>query len=303
MKCPKCGYLGFASGDRCKNCGFDFSLLEHASGQPSRPIPSGSSLGESSFREPHLARGSRYQQGGTPPSGLGIDRPLSGDPEGTPVDLPLFGGDGPAPVPPPPRPPLAVRRATPTPARIRPRTARPEPDALPLELDAPAEGPAGPVPEAAAASAHPSERSTRSLGEVPATAGRRATAAAIDLGLLVLIDLIVLHFTLTICGLTLNDVHILPVVPMTAFLLLLNGGYVVLFTGTLGQTLGKMAAAIEVVPDGQGGMDLRRAGLRGVAMIVSLLPAGLGWIAGLVGDGRSLHDRLAGTRVVRVPGL
>ena len=27
MKCPKCSYLGFETGDRCKNCGYDFSLL------------------------------------------------------------------------------------------------------------------------------------------------------------------------------------------------------------------------------------------------------------------------------------
>ena len=26
MKCPKCGYLGFESGDRCRNCGYEFSL-------------------------------------------------------------------------------------------------------------------------------------------------------------------------------------------------------------------------------------------------------------------------------------
>ena len=26
MKCPKCDYLGFETGDRCKNCGYDFSL-------------------------------------------------------------------------------------------------------------------------------------------------------------------------------------------------------------------------------------------------------------------------------------
>jgi hypothetical protein len=38
-------------------------------------------------------------------------------------------------------------------------------------------------------------------------------------------------------------------------------------------------------------------------MVVSLAPAGLGWLAGLVGSDRGLHDRLAGTRVVRVPGV
>lgn len=27
MKCPKCSYLGFETGDRCKNCGYDFSLI------------------------------------------------------------------------------------------------------------------------------------------------------------------------------------------------------------------------------------------------------------------------------------
>ena len=27
MKCPKCDYLGFETGDRCKNCGYDFSLM------------------------------------------------------------------------------------------------------------------------------------------------------------------------------------------------------------------------------------------------------------------------------------
>ncbi len=26
MKCPKCGYLGFERVDRCRNCGYEFSL-------------------------------------------------------------------------------------------------------------------------------------------------------------------------------------------------------------------------------------------------------------------------------------
>ncbi len=30
MKCPKCGYLGFETGNRCKNCGYDFSLMAAA---------------------------------------------------------------------------------------------------------------------------------------------------------------------------------------------------------------------------------------------------------------------------------
>ena len=33
MKCPKCGYLGFDDVERCRNCGYDFSLMP-------RPTPS-----------------------------------------------------------------------------------------------------------------------------------------------------------------------------------------------------------------------------------------------------------------------
>ena len=34
MKCPKCLYIGFETGDRCKNCGYDFSLLGMADDEP-----------------------------------------------------------------------------------------------------------------------------------------------------------------------------------------------------------------------------------------------------------------------------
>ena len=256
MKCPKCGYLGFDRVDRCKNCGYDFSLVS----------PAGS------------------HSGGRAPSA-------------SPGDLPLFRGD--VPVLPPPRAPLAVRRATPTPARIRTRPPAPHPDQTPLlsgEHD-------GDAPPRAASGPPPGEPHAGVAEWQPATAGRRAAAAAIDVGLIAIIDLVVIHFTLALCGLTFNDVHVLPVLPMAAFFLLLNGGYVVLFTGTLGQTFGKMATAIEVVPERRETMDLRRALVRGAAMLVSLLPAGIGWLAGLVGDHRGLHDRLAGTRVVRVPDV
>ena len=30
MKCPKCGYLGFEDMERCRNCGYDFSLTAAA---------------------------------------------------------------------------------------------------------------------------------------------------------------------------------------------------------------------------------------------------------------------------------
>jgi len=317
MKCPKCGFLGFDSGDRCKNCGYDFSLIE-GSRDPARhaapPVPPSSGR---LTRDPRLVRRPRYRLDSGTPGGVGVDRPLAGQPEGTPVDLPLFGGDDPAP--PPARPPLAVRR--PTPSRIRPRSLDSQSEPLPLDMEEPpaaapltdlaggeddAESPGAYMDEAQPmAEVPPVAPGFESSYDVPpawdfAPAGRRAIAAAIDFGLLLIVDLVVLHFTLTLCGLTVNEVGVLPPVPMVAFLLLLNGGYIVLFTGTLGQTVGKMATSIEVVPDPEGRMDVRRALMRGAAMVVSVLPAGLGWLPGLVGDHRSLHDRLAGTRVVRV---
>ena len=35
MKCPKCSYLDLKSVDRCKNCGYDFSLMVIDSDFPS----------------------------------------------------------------------------------------------------------------------------------------------------------------------------------------------------------------------------------------------------------------------------
>jgi uncharacterized RDD family membrane protein YckC len=294
VKCPKCGYLGFDSGERCRNCGYDFSLV----GQAGDAGPSGrgaaATPGGSPPRDPRLARGARYRPSAATPGGGAADGPLSARSDGTPIDLPLFRGE--APVLPPPRAPLAVRRATPTPTRIRPRSSTPQPGAIPLlRRDAEEAAPAPASPGAAAG-----DPRAAGQGRDAAAPGRRAAAAAIDVSLVALIDLVVIHFTLALCGLTFGDLHVLPALPMLAFLCVLNGGYVVLFTGTLGQTFGKMATSIEVVSDRRDRMDLRRAALRGAAMVVSLLPAGIGWLAGLVGDHRSLHDRLAGTRVVRV---
>ena len=44
MKCPKCSYLGFETGDRCKNCGYDFSLLAIAEEEVAATAVSGATL-------------------------------------------------------------------------------------------------------------------------------------------------------------------------------------------------------------------------------------------------------------------
>ena len=305
MKCPKCGYLGFDSGERCKNCGYDFSLMPAASlptpasGVRRSPMPG--HAGGPTPGDAGLARGSRYRRSdGAGPDG-GVDRPLAGHAEGTPIDLPLFGDPGALP---PPRPPLQVRRATPAPGRLRaraetPRHDTPRPEALTLDLEAAPATPA-PAPRPAAADVEVDEAAEPAASPA-APAGRRAIAALIDVTLGAAIDAGMLYFTLRLCDLTSHDLHELPIIPLAAFFLVLNGGYFTLLTGTLGQTLGKMAAGIAVVSDRRGGMDIGRATLRTLAAVLSIVLCGLGWLAGLVGERRALHDRLTGTRVIQIP--
>jgi uncharacterized RDD family membrane protein YckC len=113
----------------------------------------------------------------------------------------------------------------------------------------------------------------------------------------------VLYLTLRLAGLTFAELTVLPKIPLIAFLLLLNGGYFVLFTAAGGQTIGKMAGGIRVVPQ-QPELGLRvpfsTAVVRAAAYAISLLPAGLGFLPILFSqDGRTLHDRLSDTRVVK----
>ena len=144
--------------------------------------------------------------------------------------------------------------------------------------------------------------SNREIGETAedAAVGARVIAAVIDLLILAVIDAIVIYFTMQICGITLNEINLLPKAPLLAFLLVQNGGYLVAFTAG-GQTLGKMAAGIRVVPADAGAtLDVGRAFLRTLVWLVLAVPAGLGFLTAFLSrDHRGLHDRLAGTRVVR----
>jgi uncharacterized RDD family membrane protein YckC len=127
----------------------------------------------------------------------------------------------------------------------------------------------------------------------------------VDVLLLLALNAAVVWFTLDVCALPLSQLLQLPPLPMAAFLLLLDGGYLVLFTAACGQTLGKMAAGIRVVgaPDEtlpSGEMSFAQVAGRELAAMLSVAPLGLGLWFALSGQGRALHDRLAHTRVVRV---
>jgi len=77
MKCPKCGYLGFETSDRCRNCQYDFSLAPFSS-EPDLALQGADRKAESGndFDLPDIAR----QSDRVSAAALDLDR-LFGDPE------------------------------------------------------------------------------------------------------------------------------------------------------------------------------------------------------------------------------
>jgi len=265
MKCPKCDYLGFETTERCRNCGYEFSL--------------------STAADDHAAASIELRPE------LDLDRVIGAPGD----DLPLFGfgpeasGNLSEPVinvPSTPRAPLGVRRATAEVPRARIRT-RPSDEMLFA------------APPAALTTESGIGRVSRTGGDA-AEPGRRMMAALLDGALLLGLDAAVLYFTLRLCNLTQAQVFDLPLLPLVAFFMLLNGGYLVAFTAVGGQSMGKMALGIKVVSDEDLPVPVGRAALRTLAYVASALPLGAGFLPGVLGADRlALHDRLAHTRVVR----
>jgi uncharacterized RDD family membrane protein YckC len=313
MKCPKCGYLGFEHVERCRNCGYDFSLAPLAA-VPDLPMRTGredlSPLDDLSLVDaatappPPIAMADagpdldRMFGDGSPLRHAAVEKPsdrwmLFGSK--TPDDEPLIKRAS------PPRPPLAVRRATPEVPRLRADQPRGQTLDLALEPDhsSPKSNGLTPGTDATFASGPLPHRDRTEDREENAAVAARFVAVTIDLLILVAIDLAVVYFTMQICGIALVDLDILPKGPLLAFLIVQNGGYLVAFTAG-GQTLGKMAAGIRVVPTESASLDLGHAFLRTLMWFLLAVPAGLGFLTAFFGrDHRGLHDRFAGTRVVR----
>ena len=303
MKCPKCAYLGFETVDRCRNCGYDFSLAAQPEAAVELPLHERNAPAVPLHDFDLGVRDTAADAGE-----LDLDRVLGAADEPPPVvqsgrdqlvasGLPLFSPEhGEAPLitkPRPVRPPLSVRRSTPDVSRVRPRSPRPQPEeaapALVLEpamSEVVAERPIEPVPPVAL--------------ELAGRA-RRLFAGVADVLLIAAIDLTVIYLTLAVAGVRPADIQTLSLVPLVAFLLLLNGGYLIAFTVTNGQTIGKMLTGVRVVSDDGERVDVGRAVLRATGCLVSLLTAGIGYLPAFFGsDARALQDRFARTRVVRV---
>lgn len=342
MKCPKCGYLGFETTDRCRNCQYDFSLA------PFRPETEltlhdrGADSPGADLDLPPLARGTE-----TPSTSLDLDRlfgeaepvapaPLASstrleaartygiadEPTGadddaddalseyatTDADIPreplrepeadddedsLPFDDVPIVPPPAARTPLAVRRSTPELPRNRPRTSRmPRTDSLNLEPASDAKG--------SAAAAAVSE-TIASLLETPSLVAR-VGAAVIDAVLLTGINLAVIYLTLRVTGLqnSMTDLRLLPPIPFVGFLAVLTFGYVAAFTVGGGQTIGKMMLNLRVIGDDGRPVDAAGGVLRAAGCMLVPMTLGVSYLPAIfTSDHRALHDRIAGTRVVR----
>ena len=140
---------------------------------------------------------------------------------------------------------------------------------------------------------------THSSGSLPAAPGRRLAAGIGDLLLLGTVDILVIALTARMLGMPMAAAAALPWLPLAAFLALLDLASVVALTALGGQTLGKMAVGVRVVSLDGGPVTASRALVRTVLSVLSILPAGLGFVGLLARSRRAGHDWLAGTRVVR----
>jgi len=264
MKCPKCSYLGVDDLDRCRNCGYEFSLSETVD-PPDWAIRAETGPGEPMPALPLFARG------------IDDDTPLITRPS-------------------PPRAPLAVRRSTPDLPRLRPTPPR----TATLDLDLDRSDDVGPASRGVVRPESAHSAKTMSTAGEDAGVSRRLAAVVVDTAILMAIDVAVVYFTMQICSVSPAELDVLPKVPLAAFLLVLNIGYLLAFTAG-GQTLGKMAVGLRIVCAESGAsLDMNCAVKRTVAWLVLAIPAGLGLLSAcFTRDHRGLHDRFAGTRVVR----
>jgi uncharacterized RDD family membrane protein YckC len=207
-----------------------------------------------------------------------------------------------------PRPPSAVLRRSPPPAA---KPARPRVEAGPRKP--------GPFDGDLLEDLQRIERIERGLSPQatvradspvpPASSGaaepwRGLVAAAIDGAFIGAVNVAILWITLRWTDLAFVDATLLPALPLGTFFVLVALAYLLMFTAAGGQTLGKMIAGVRVVDAGRDGpfehaISVRQAALRSVLAVPSVLMLGLGFLPAVLGSGKSLHDRLAHTRIVR----
>jgi uncharacterized RDD family membrane protein YckC len=310
VKCPKCNYLGFETSDRCRNCGYDFSLISHGDPQPlDLDLELRSAHTEAEGPSDWLIRAEATLPSSTVPIHPAVSASKPRVPRRS--KMPLFKsadkGDEPLiRLPVTPRPPLAVRRTPDSPRlQVVSRAVRAVEREPALEFETSRGAPQR--DDVAAVAPSPVSRTSMQnsyevRAEVPVTLSgplTRMVAAVIDHVLLLAIDAGVIYFTLRIAGLSMDEWNALPVLPLVSFLLLLKLAYFCAFTAVGGQTIGKMALRIRVVSEDNGTIDATLALRRTVVGAVSTAFLGLGMLPAFFDpERRAFHDRVARTRVV-----
>lgn len=268
MKCPKCQYVGYDAGDRCRHCGFEFSLATPLSTPGDLPL------------QAHAA-----------------DLPLLPD-----DDLPLASV-----TIPPPRPagqPLSVRRSSSDTQKARryPRPVEPAPAPLPLDVPSDEDTPQAAAETGAATSPEGLDRDPSGAGaRTTAALSPRLLAALIDVGVWLGVSTTIVWATLRVTELplTLGGVGLLSPIPLLGMCAVTAIVYQVVGLVGCGQTLGKMLMGIHVQMHDGGGIGIDTAVARAAFAVAAVASLGILYLPFLLLPGRrTLHDRLAGTEVV-----
>jgi uncharacterized RDD family membrane protein YckC len=241
--------------------------------------------------------------------------PRDGDPAPSPSST-----SGTEPVPldaepetPPGRPSAEKAAYDPAPALHSPRTDLPRSGAAPAVAPAVAPDvvPLAPpvrVPRPSLVERLPEDTRERSLPPAPlASFGRRLGGGILDLlavglGLGVLVAPVILYWRSRDVGPTPADVPFLPIVlslTLVPVAVALGVFYFVYYWGVSGATPGKRLLGLEIEgEDGARPIGISRAAIRLLGYGLSGLLLGMGFFIVAFG-GTALHDRIAGTRVVR----
>jgi uncharacterized RDD family membrane protein YckC len=241
-----------------------------AASAPTRePLPSETDDRERDFDEPP-ARGREADE-------ATLLAPTEGDLQ----DLPL-------------RPPMT--ESTPPQPDPVPERARAE---VPASLDDELAAPDQPLAEPEDWLELPSKPREARPVERPALPQERLQAGAVDLALLATAWTVVVYFASRAAHVPLASLW--PSWPwLLAFLAFLGLVYASYFTGTTGQTLGKMVTGLRVLHASSRPPGYLRSFLRAGVGAVGILAAGLGQLPMMFDPARrAAHDRLFGTRVVK----
>ncbi len=336
MTCPACGQ-GLVSGDeRCASCGAmvapvlegalapdpgSLSPADRSRAEPIRDLP-GHRKRERSWKDEVKERvRSRRQQknpGSQPSRG---DLPLFDDQDDE-DEAPESEESAEVVTPVIPHPPVERDTRPLAPGSAEGREGRGPDRSSPDLADLPLHGTPGPTREAAPRPLSrtvqpPRDEEPRADGEEewrlelparpqepaplerPAFARERAAAAGLDCALMLGMAAIILYFAGRAARVPVAGLR--PAWPwLVGYLFLLGLVYAGYFTGTIGQTLGKMVTGLRVVDGAGHPPGFLRAFVRGGLGAAGVALLGLGLLPMLFDPARrALHDRLLRMRVVR----